>query len=138
MPDFKPILCVDFDGVIHSYERGWQGGEIYGTITPGFFEWLEVVCQKFKVMVYSSRSQDEAMRDAMMHWFVRHYETWRSANGQTELIEDAPFGFATQKPAAWLTIDDRTIQFHGDWHAPELSADAMLAFRPWNARKESK
>lgn len=24
----KPILCLDFDGVIHSYSSGWKGADV--------------------------------------------------------------------------------------------------------------
>ena len=24
----KPILCLDFDGVIHSYISGWKGADV--------------------------------------------------------------------------------------------------------------
>jgi hypothetical protein len=37
----KPILCVDFDGVIHSYSSGWQGADIVNDPpTPGALAWL--------------------------------------------------------------------------------------------------
>jgi len=35
--------------------------------------------------------------------------------------------------AAWLTIDDRCIPFHGNWNDPFLTPGEMLAFKPWNA-----
>lgn len=134
MNQFKPTICVDFDGVIHSYERGWQGGEIYGTVVPGFFEWVESVRHQFRLMIYSSRSKDDDLRNKMSVWLVRHLVAWQSEHGQCEKTEEVIFEFAHEKPAAWLTIDDRAVTFRGDWSAPELSAEAMLAFKPWNAK----
>lgn len=131
---FKPILCIDFDGVIHSYERGWQNGVIYGTVTPGFFEWAEQAAKQFKLTIYSSRSKSEESIKAMCQWLAEQRAAWRAAGGKNESDEPLAFDFAIQKPAAFLTIDDRAICFRGSWDSPELHPDAMRAYKPWNAQ----
>ena len=131
---FKPTICVDFDGVIHSYERGWQDGAIYGTVVPGFFEWVERAAAHFRLVVYSSRSRDLEQCRAMQVWLVDRWQERHSADPQPYLSLFHLIEFAHQKPAAWLTIDDRAIRFDGDWSAPELQPDAILAFKPWMNR----
>lgn len=114
----KPILCIDFDGVIHSYERGWQDGEIYGSLTPGFREWALRAAEHFKLVVYSSRSKTPEG--------IRAMQEWLAAQGCANL----PLDFADTKPPAFLTIDDRAVTFTGSWAA--LPPDALLVFKPWN------
>ena len=37
----KPILCLDFDGVIHSYASGWKGADVIpDAAVPGAMEFL--------------------------------------------------------------------------------------------------
>lgn len=134
MPDFKPTICIDFDGVIHSYEKGWQNGVIYGTVVPGFFEWLERVRFDFELVIYSSRSKTDEGITAMGLWFHEQRNAWIKAGGERHPTEPLEIKFAHEKPAAWLTIDDRAIRFEGDWNAPELTKEAMSAFKPWNTR----
>lgn len=121
----KPIICIDFDGVIHSYEKGWQGGEIYGTLVPGFLEWAEKACQHFRLVVYSSRSKTPEGIEAMKEWMLRQL----NLAGAGWLVA---FDFIDTKPPAWLTIDDRALCFNGNWADPNFSVQAMQAFRPWN------
>lgn len=132
MPDFKPTICIDFDGVIHDYKKGWRDGTIYGDVVPGFFEWLESVRFKMKPVIYSSRSKTDEGVTAMGLWFHEKRNAWIAAGGDRHPTEPLTIEFANEKPAAWLTIDDRAIRFDGKWDAPELSADAILAFKPWN------
>ena len=127
----KPILCIDFDGVIHSYEKGWQGGEIYGTVTPGFFEWATEASKRFKLVVYSSRSKEADGRAAMWSWIKHQWGAW--FHGAVVRPDDAvrysDFEFAHEKPPAFLTIDDRAVTFKGDWSV--LDPAALREFKPW-------
>jgi hypothetical protein len=132
MSDFRPTICLDFDGCLHSYERGWQDGKIYGTLVSGFCEWAEVAKEKFKLVIYSSRSKTQEGRDAMYDWLVPEIWQWAENRIGGSTLSAGDFEFAHEKPAAWLTIDDRTICFKGDWSAPELTPDAIRAFKPWN------
>ena len=123
----KPILCIDFDGVIHSYERGWQDGAIYGTVTPGFCEWAEEAARLFELVIYSSRSRSREGVAAMQAWLA---EQWRAHAPDRRMPR---FAFAHEKPPAFLTIDDRAVQFRGDWS--ELPPERLRAFRPWTMKE---
>lgn len=126
MSDFKPIICIDFDGVIHSYERGWQDGEIYGEVIFGFRRWAEQAQKHFKLVIYSSRSATDEGRLAMGKWLADKMREWDG--------DPIELHMSAEKPAAWVTIDDRAIQFKGDWFALDLLPSTLRAFKPWNAK----
>lgn len=129
--DRRPVIAIDFDGVIHDYTEGWQDGSIYGNLVPGFFEWVDRTKEAFRLVVYSSRSKTSAGVRQMSEWLMHKHLDWCREHGVTPpgpfLIE-----FEHEKPAAWVTIDDRVIRFDGDWEAAEISVEALRNFRPWN------
>lgn len=133
MPDFRMTLCLDFDGVIHSYEKGWQEGVIYGKITSGFLAWAVEASKAFDLVIYSSRSKDPDGIDAMKEWFKRQLAERLIPNEVNKFL--ALFTFSHEKPTAWLTIDDRVVRFDGRWDVEELKPENLARFRPWNARQ---
>lgn len=134
----KPTLCLDFDGVIHKYSKGWQSGHIYDTVMPGFFEWLVETHTVFKIVIYSSRSKDERMRAEMANWLNFQAGRWLEGGHATTTTAYLyailrHIEYAHEKPAAYLTIDDRAMTFNGDWLDCQWEAANLMMFKPWNA-----
>jgi len=134
----KPILCLDFDGVIHAYRRGWQDGLIYDDVTDGFFEWMLDARHKFRLVVYSSRSREPMGTERMKSWLYYQAGAFITASSHIGIDIDEMrqiidnIEFAHEKPPAFITIDDRAVQFRGDWSVSWLDPAALLKFKPWN------
>ncbi len=149
----KPILLLDFDGVIHSYASGWEGANVVSdSPVEGALKFLTVAVDHFEVCIYSSRSRQWGGRRAMKRWIVREFvnaaepyedcpEWLRNMTAKTAFADpwevEAEYRakqllrrirFPLVKPAAFLTIDDRCICFDGTW--PSMAS--LKAFKPWN------
>lgn len=122
----KPILCLDFDGVIHSYASGWQGAtNIPDPPVPGALEFIKRALNDFTVAIYSSRSGQEGGIGAMQLYISDHCINQNLGGGWAQQIQ-----WPTSKPSAFITIDDRALTFDGTWPAIET----LKAFKPWNKK----
>ena len=131
--EMSKTICLDFDGVLHSYESGWQGADkIPDDPVPGAMDFLYDVLkdERFNVVIYSSRSSHDGGIGAMESWLVEHFAERFGNTEETKDLLGMNLKFVTSKPGAFLTIDDRAMLFTGVW--PEL--DWIDAFKPWNKR----
>lgn len=123
-PGYKPILCLDFDGVIHSYKSGWQGATICNDPpVPGIFEWMEAALVYFDIQVYSSRSSEPGGAEAMWRYI------WEHAGNHGTLADRV--SYPDHKPHAFISIDDRAINFNGRWSDPQYDPEELREFVPW-------
>lgn len=119
--DKRKTLLVDFDGVIHSYESGWQGAAVIADLPiHGAFEWLERASEHFDISIFSARNGQHGGTVAMVMWFMRH--------GLKDSVLRR-LDFPMVKPKAFLTIDDRSIRFEGDWS--KIDPSTLLKFKTW-------
>lgn len=121
----KPILCLDFDGVCHSYISGWKGAAIIpDPPVEGMWEFLEAAIEIFEIHIFSSRTHQEGGKKAMFQWFLK----WASEGKQQGIA--AMLIFPEEKPAAFISIDDRCLLFTGVW--PQI--EELKTFKPWNKK----
>lgn len=135
MKQYRKIICIDFDGVIHSYKSGWKGARnIPDAPVDGAIEWLENFLFKYSdipdsicamappgkcvISIFSSRSRYFGGIRAMKNWLVKHGldKHW------LEVIK-----FPLWKPASHVLLDDRVILFTGKF--PYY--DDLVNFKPY-------
>ena len=130
MVSYPFTIAVDFDGVIHSYDKGWGDGSIYGKPLPECKRSLEKLRKLgAKIIIHSTRAVDRIvcgersvgqyaeMADWLDHHEIPYDEVW---TGQG-------------KPFAHVYLDDRAMKFE-NWHREASFLDVEI--RRWNSRME--
>ena len=122
MNNIKPIISVDFDGVIHGYQS-WSHGPrtISDPPVSHAIEWLTAMVKNgdYAIVIFSSRNKFLFARTAMKKWL-------RKYGMEKDILKKIKF--PRTKPNAKIQIDDRVIRFEGEF--PSISI--IDNFQPWN------
>lgn len=120
----KPIICLDFDGVVHSYVSGWKGARnIPDPPVEGALMFMgEALALGYDVVIHSSRARYWGGIRAMRQW-LKQFSGMLWYDTGLENVR-----FVRWKPAALVTIDDRALRFDGKFPDPREAA----ALKPWN------
>ena len=119
----RKTICLDFDGVIHSYASGWKGiTNIPDAPTIGCYSALKgMIDNGWEVVIHSTRCRSWKGRRAVRKWMQKY---------------NLPsLKVVKHKPPAFVTLDDRAITFNGNW------ADAITDigfFESWIMKRDKR
>ena len=105
-------IAIDFDGVIHNFDRGWYDGTCYGKPISGSLEAIKELSNTFNVIIFTSKAlpdrplvNNKTGKQLVVEW-LQKYNIYKYIFEVTYL-----------KPRAEYYIDDKAIHFEGDWNS---------------------
>jgi ribonucleotide monophosphatase NagD (HAD superfamily) len=100
-------IAIDFDGVIHNFDKGYYDGTCYGEPIPGSLEALKDLSTKYKIIIFTAKAKPsrplvngKTGTELVKEWLDKH--------GVLEYISE----ITSEKPRAVLYIDDNGYRFN--------------------------
>ena len=94
---FKKTILFDLDGVLNTYDGKYDKNNI-PSIKDGAYKLIKELSEDYKIVIFTTRNSLIASK-------------WIIENGLDEYIENV----TNIKEPAYLIIDDRCINFNGDY-----------------------
>lgn len=101
-------IAIDFDGVIHNFDKGWHDGTCYGDPIPGAIEAIKKLSKKYKIIIFTAKAKpnrplvDGKTGIELVRLWLMKYD-----------ILDCISEITSEKPHAQLYIDDNAYRFIG-------------------------
>ena len=103
-------IAVDFDGVVHNFDKGWHDGTCYGDPIEGSLDALKTLSQNYNVIIFSAKVRPDRplVNGKTGKELVRE---WLEKYDVLKYVKDITF----EKPRAQYYIDDKAIKFENNW-----------------------
>lgn len=103
-------LAIDFDGVVHNFDKGWHDGTCYGNPIPGSIEAIKELSKRWNLILFTAKVKpdrplvnNKTGMELVQEWLIKH-----------DIHQY--FDYITcEKPRAEFYIDDKAIEFCNNW-----------------------
>lgn len=99
-------LAIDFDGVIHTFDKGFHDGTCYGEPVEGALEAVRALSKRFRIIVFTAKAKPDRPlvngktgTELVREWLIKYG------------ISDCVVEITSEKPRAVLYIDDNGYRF---------------------------
>ena len=102
-------IAIDFDGVIHNFDKGWHDGTCYGDPLPGSLEAIKELSQTYTIIIFTAKAKPSRplVNGKTGIELVRE---WLKQHNVLQYVKD----ITSEKPRARIYIDDKGYHFR-DW-----------------------
>ena len=100
-------IAIDFDGVIHTFDRGWNDGTCYGDPIPGAIEAIKKLSLKYNIIIFTAKAKSNRPL-VNGKTGVELVKEWLSKYDLIDCVAE----ITSEKPHANIYIDDRGYRFN--------------------------
>ena len=99
-------ISIDFDGVIHDWNKGWHDGTCYGEPIEGALEAVKLLSEKYRIIIFTAKCKPDRPlvngktgKQLVLEW-LKKYDLLDYISEVTH-----------EKPRAMIYIDDKGYRF---------------------------
>ena len=99
-------LAIDFDGVIHNFDKGWHDGTCYGDPLPGALEAVARLAKNYNIIIFTAKAKPsrplvngKTGTELVSEWLGKH--------DVLQFVDE----ITAEKPRSQVYIDDKGYHF---------------------------
>lgn len=113
-------IAIDFDGVIHNFDKGWHDGTCYGDPLPGSIEAIKSLSKKYNIIIFTAKAKpNRPLVNGKTG--TQLVEEWLQSYDILEYVKE----ITSEKPRAKIYIDDNGYRFN-NWNETLKDIEEIL------------